>query len=65
MKGELLKKICWPPLRSDGSINISSVLEFQEWAVKNDLLDRAVGEDELWDPRFVDYANDVLGKADP
>jgi NitT/TauT family transport system substrate-binding protein len=58
---ELLKMSCWMPMRSDGYINVESVLDFQAWAVEKGYLDRPVTEEQFWDPSFVEYANQVLG----
>jgi hypothetical protein len=57
---ELLKKMCWPPFREDGQINIQSVLDYQDWAVKKGLLDRRLRADEFWEPSFIEYANQAL-----
>ena len=57
---ELLREVCWPPLRNDGQINMQSVLEFQAWALEKGYLDSTLTEDHFWDPRFVEYANQVL-----
>jgi NitT/TauT family transport system substrate-binding protein len=58
---ELLNQACWPTLHSDGRVNVQSVLDFQAWAVKRDLLDNPVTEDQFWDPSFIEYSNQVLG----
>jgi NitT/TauT family transport system substrate-binding protein len=58
---ELIRKACWPQFRSDGKINVKSVLDFQSWAVKKGLLDKPTTEKQFWDPSFVEYANKVLG----
>jgi NitT/TauT family transport system substrate-binding protein len=57
---ELLKQMCWPPFRDDGKINIQSVLDYQDWAVKKGMLDRSLRVDEFWDPSFVEHANQAL-----
>jgi NitT/TauT family transport system substrate-binding protein len=60
---ELLKKACWQYLRSDGRINIESVLDFQSWAVKRGFLDREVPPNQFWDSRYIEYANKVLAES--
>lgn len=60
---ELLKRACWPPIRSDGKIDIKSVLNFQSWAVMNGHLDKEIPPNQFWDPSFIEYANQVLGSA--
>jgi ABC-type nitrate/sulfonate/bicarbonate transport system substrate-binding protein len=57
---ELLKRACWPPMHNDGRINVRGVLDFQAWAVGKGFLDSPVKEEQFWDPRFVEYANQVL-----
>jgi hypothetical protein len=59
---ELLKKICWPTFRNDGSINIDSIFEFQKWGLKKGLIDQPASKEQLWDSRFIDYANRILGE---
>jgi hypothetical protein len=41
-------------------INVQSILDFQDWAVEQGLLDTPVAEAELWDPSFVEYAQKNL-----
>ena len=57
---DLLNQSCWPDFRDDGHINITSILEFQDWAIQKGYLDQAATEEQFWDPSFVDYANGVL-----
>jgi NitT/TauT family transport system substrate-binding protein len=57
----LLEEACWPAIRNDGTINVGSVLDFQDWALEEGYIDDPVTEDQLWDPSFVEYANQVLG----
>ncbi len=57
---ELLKQSCWAPIHNDGRVNESSIADFQAWAVRKGLLDKPVAKDQFWDPRFIDYANQVL-----
>lgn len=49
---ETLKKMCWPLIRADGSIEQESILEFQRWALERGYIRRIVAIDELWDPYF-------------
>jgi NitT/TauT family transport system substrate-binding protein len=60
---DFLKKACWPSFRSNGQINISSVLDFQSWGFKKGLLDKTISPDQFWDPGFIEYANKVLNKS--
>ena len=60
---ELVRDACWTDYREDGRLNIESVLDFQEWALDAGLLDTTLPAEQLWDPSFVDYANQALGPA--
>ena len=57
---ELLKETCWPSFHQDGRINAQSVLEFQSWAVEKGYMEKAAAIEKVWDPRFVEHANQVL-----
>ena len=56
----LLSRMCWPFDRTDGRINVESVLHFQEWAVEQRLLDEVVSAEDFWDPSFIDRAHRLL-----
>jgi NitT/TauT family transport system substrate-binding protein len=60
LESDLLVELCWPHFREDGMINVQSILDFQDWAVEQGLLDTPVAEAELWDPSFVEYAQKNL-----
>jgi NitT/TauT family transport system substrate-binding protein len=60
MDRELLKKLCWPPIRDTGMINVESMMDFQKWAVKRGFLDKVVPQNQFWDPSFIEYANKIL-----
>ncbi len=60
---ELLMKACWIPFRSDGMINVQSVLDFQAWAMEQGLIDATVAPNDFWEPAFVEYADAVLERA--
>ena len=57
---EILLEACWPSVRNDGKINSESVLDFQNWALEKGYIDSIVAEDQFWDPRFIEYALEVL-----
>jgi NitT/TauT family transport system substrate-binding protein len=61
----LLREACWPPFRPGGRVNVQSVLDFQAWAERKGLVDRALGAGDLWDGRFVDQANRMLAEPPP
>lgn len=58
---DLVKRMCWSQMRNDGEVNVASLRDFQNWAVERKLLDRALTEQELFDPVFVRHAVQVLG----
>ncbi len=58
---QLLEEACWPAIRNDGSINVNSVLDFQNWGIEKGLLDSKVTEEQFWDNRFIEHANQLLG----
>jgi NitT/TauT family transport system substrate-binding protein len=51
-----LEKVCWPTIRDDIMINTQTVLDFQKWALENNLIDGEVSLDKIWDPSFVEFA---------
>jgi NitT/TauT family transport system substrate-binding protein len=57
----VLEEACLPAIRNDGTINVESVLDFQDWAVEAGFIESLALEEQLWDPSFVEYANEVLG----
>ena len=61
----ILQAACWPSFRQNGNINLQSVLDFQTWAMGKGYLDKIVSGDQIWEPLFVDYANQVLDSAQP
>ena len=60
LEPELLQNMCWPTLRADGSLDVPSILDFQEWAITNGFLDTAVTEDQFWDGRFIENGAALL-----
>ncbi len=61
MDPNLLENICWPTLRDDGTVNMESVLDFQDWAVANGVMDAPLTAEQIYDPSFVEAANAALG----
>lgn len=58
---ELLQKMCWPSLHSDGTINTASVMDFQKWAVDKGLVATPATEAQLFDTGFAERASQTLG----
>lgn len=57
---DLLTRATWPSFHSDGRIHVESILEFQDWAMKRDLLAAPLEVGDFWEPAFVDYASAAL-----
>jgi len=57
---KLLMEVCWPPFRKNGQIKVESVVEFQSWAVEKGYMEKTVAIEKIWDPSFIEYANQVL-----
>lgn len=60
MDEDLVKQACWPSFRDDGSINVESVITFQEWAFDQGFVDGILSAEDFWDASFVEYASGVL-----
>lgn len=59
---EILKQAAWSRIRSDGRIDVESVLDFQKWAMAGGLQDRLVAEEDFWEPAFIERAGEVLDR---
>lgn len=57
----LVQEMCWPSLRSDGTVNTDSVLDFQQWAVSKGIIKTPATAAQLFDPSFAQYAGQKLG----
>ena len=57
LEQDLLEQICWPTFRDDGSINLESVLDFQDWIFDQGLVETVLSGDRIWDASFVEAAN--------
>jgi NitT/TauT family transport system substrate-binding protein len=60
---EELRHMCWPRMPEDGYVNVESLMEFQRWSVERGDLDAVVPPEAFWDPRFVAWANQQLGRT--
>jgi NitT/TauT family transport system substrate-binding protein len=58
MDEEFLQKACWPTFHADGSIDVQSVLEFQDWSLEKGYLDGLVPVEQFWDPSFIEAVGD-------
>lgn len=57
---ELVRQSCWPSLHADGRIDLASTHEYQRWLQGKGLIPELATTDEMWDPRFLMYADSVL-----
>jgi len=57
----LLTEMCPPYIPPDGEINAQSIVDFGSWAVAKGYIDAPVTAAMFWEPRFVEYARQVLG----
>jgi NitT/TauT family transport system substrate-binding protein len=58
---DLLQRICWPAIRNDGAVDMTTIMEYQEFAVRMGQLDEVAPEEAIWESRFVNFANKQLG----
>jgi len=57
---DVLRKACWPAIRSDGSIDYLGVEPFQNWSIKNGYLEQGVTKEQFYDPSFLEAARELL-----
>lgn len=57
---DLVARLCWSPTRASGRMNLDDVTRYQQWAVDQGLLDKAVPVDSFWDGSFLDHTDSVL-----
>jgi len=53
---DVLRRMCWAAMRSDGMVDLPSIDEFQRWAVRRGYQDVFLPSDMYWDPSFVERA---------
>ena len=58
-----LRDICWPRMREDGTIDTTSLRDFQEWTKARGDLDEIIPVERYWDSRFVDHANKATART--
>jgi hypothetical protein len=44
-------------------VDLNSLVTFEAWTVQKGIVDKPVTAEQLWDPEFVAYANQLLGPA--
>jgi len=53
---QIVRDACWASVKGDGMLNLPDTMEFQQWALENDLQDEIVPVEKFWDPHFIEYA---------
>jgi NitT/TauT family transport system substrate-binding protein len=61
MDRETILQSPWSPISTNGTVRAQDVLDFQNWAYENGLVDNKVPIEQLVDTSFIDYANTKLG----
>ncbi|MFH1680148.1 MAG: ABC transporter substrate-binding protein [Candidatus Eisenbacteria bacterium] len=61
---DLVRRACWSPIRKSGLMDVESVLEYEEWALRGGLLDERVPVEGFWDPSLIEEARRRLEPAD-
>ncbi len=56
----VLLEACWPATRIDGSIDVESVMDMQQWFIRKGMLDKALPVKTFWDSSFVEHARKTL-----
>jgi len=62
LEREQVETMCWPSPPEDGRIDPAVFRGFQKWALDRGLLARVLADEELFDQRFVDFANAELAR---
>jgi len=64
LSAEQLDGVCWPWVSPDARIDPRVFDGYQQWYIERGLLDRVVADDELFESRFIEHANEALGAGD-
>ncbi len=51
---------CWAYMREDARLDPAVFRDYQAWSVAHGLVDRVLADDELFDQRFIDRANEAF-----
>jgi NitT/TauT family transport system substrate-binding protein len=57
-----LERTCWPWVSENARIDPATLRAYQQWSVDEGLVDHVIPDDELFDDRFIEYANAELAK---
>lgn len=53
---ELVTKMCWEPIASNGQVQLDAIDDFIRWSEANHYLDAAVPRSAWWNPSFIEAA---------
>jgi NitT/TauT family transport system substrate-binding protein len=62
LNADTARALCWPPIRNDGAIDTSSLLDFQKWGVEQGHQIRTVSDSEYNDPELARKAAAALDR---
>lgn len=62
LEPEFLERVCFTAIREDGRINYAAILPYLEWEYEAGNIVAINTEEQMWDSRFVEYANEILGE---
>lgn len=57
---EFIQRVCFPTIRTDGWIDHAATVSYMEWELAADRISVILSEEQLWDSKFVDFANSQL-----
>ncbi|NUM36173.1 MAG: ABC transporter substrate-binding protein [Candidatus Brocadiae bacterium] len=61
---ETCLKMGWPFIPPRGEVNLESLKKFQDWALSKGYTKERIEEKQMYDPSFLEYANQILDKAE-
>ena len=62
LDASFLKEVCWPAIRNDGRVQPESLAAFQDWAFGEGLINKVTAAGQVYEPRFIEYANRVIDR---
>jgi NitT/TauT family transport system substrate-binding protein len=62
MSPEQVRATCWPYMPPDARIVPSVFDGYQQWSLERGLIDRTISPDEMYDPSFIERANELLDR---
>jgi NitT/TauT family transport system substrate-binding protein len=60
----LLQQMCWPQFRTNGEVNLDSLLDYQDWGIRKEYIRTRLQKEQMWDGRFVEAARRNLDWLD-